>query len=478
MTRYGSVSVATWFLGSARHGVLFFLSLAASAAPLSIDDAIRAALDHNASLAYGKLGVERKRLGVTSATQAFAPEVSPNGAVNTVEGDTGWRYGIHGRKKLVWGTEIGLAAEVNHYPAFVDENWRSAVKLDVRQPLFRNFGRLVQEEGITAAAERLRAEERRWELQKADIIVDVVRSFETIVRLQRQADCDKAILERTERLRELTRIRERQGRVSPVDTLRVDLLHGQAQSRQETHREELFSASRELAELLGLPPDNVIELEVTPLPEMDVPPIEAAIQTSLSNRLDFAQVLDDYRSLKRQARLARRKLEPDIALVAANEQYGQGKTFADSAALDENLWSVGLAGQMDLLRYQDKTAVSASELDVEAAGEAIRIKARSIAREVQQAVSAYRQARAELVIAGRNYDSARSRADLARRLFEMGRGDNFSAADAENAFVEAESALLASRARTCIAGYNLLRLVGTLTETPLALKPLFTESPL
>jgi len=439
--------------------------------PLALDAAIQTALQHNAQLAYGSLAVDRQKMGVTSARQEFNPELSPIGSINNTDGKTDWRYGIEAKKKFLWGTEIGLSTEVTHYPSFVDDAWRSAVKVDVRQPLFRNFGRLVNEEGITAARERLRAEERRWEQQKADIILDVVRSFETIIRLQKLTDCDKAILERTDKLRELTRIRERQGRASHVDTLRIDLLYGQAQSRQETHREELFSASRELAELLGYPPEKEIELAATPLPDLEVLSIEAAIQTALSNRLDYAQALEDYRSLQRQVTLAKRKLEPDLYVVAENQQYDQANRFSDSLGFNQNLWTIGLAGQMDLLQHRDKTAISTAKLDVHAAGDAIRIKQRTLAREVQQAVSAYRQVRAEFTIAGRNYEAAQSRVELASRLFEMGRGDNFAVSDAENAFVEAESALLFTRAGICVAGYNLLRTMGTLTDAPATLKP-------
>ena len=456
-------------------GMLLHPALAGATDPLTLDAAIQTALRHNARLAYGGLAVERQRMGVTSARQEFDPELSPNGSVNDTESGTDWRYGIEARKKLLWGTEIGLGAEVARYPSFVDEAWRSAVKVDVRQPLFRNFGRLVNEEGITAAGDRLRAEERRWELQKADIIVEVVRSFETIIRLQKQTECDKAILERSEKLRELTRIRERQGRASHVDTLRIELLFGQAQSRQESHQEQLFSASRELTELLGYPPDKTLDLAVTPLPDLEVPAMESAIQTSLSNRLDYAQTLDDYRGLQRQVLLARHNLQPDLTLVAESQQYDQNNRFADTLDLNRNLWTVGLAGHTDLLQHRSRTAVTASEMDVQAGWDAITIKMRTLAREVQQAVSAYRQVRAEFAIAGRNYEAAQARAELARRLFEMGRGDNFTVSDAENAFVEAESTLLSTRANICVAGYTLLRTTGTLTEAPPSLKPRFVD---
>ena len=469
-----------WHAAGALAGALLVLypapPTARGAEPLSLDSAIRTALARNASLAYEALGVERQRLGVTSAAQDFDLEISPEASLSSSDGSTDWTYGIRAHQKTLWGTEIGIGPEITHYPSVVDDNWRSAIKLDVRQPLFRGFGRLVNEESVTLATERLRAEERQWETQKADLILSVVRSFESILRLQKQAECDRAILERMGRLRELTRIRERQGRASRVDTLRGDLLCGQARSRQETHREEMFSATRELAELLGLEPADTIDLIATPLPDLEVPEIESAIRTALSNRLDFAQTIADCRTAGRQTILARKKLEPDIALTAETRQYGDASSLKDSFTLDENLVTVGLAGQMDLLQHQARTGVMSSDLDLQAARQAVRIKARSIAREVQLAVSAYRQSRAEFAMAGKNLESARARAELSRRLFEMGRGDNFAASDAENAHVDAESALLSARARVCVAGYDLLRILGTLTEVSPSLKPNLSEA--
>jgi outer membrane protein TolC len=59
----------------------------------------------------------------------------------------------------------------------------------------------------------------------------------------------------------------------------------------------------------------------------------------------------------------------------------------------------------------------------------------------------------------------------------MGRGDSFAATDADNAFIAAETDLLTSRSQVCLAGYRLLRAMGTLTETPDALKPKPLELP-
>jgi outer membrane protein TolC len=447
------------------------VALTAEAAPLSLEEAIRTALARNLDLARAALDVHRQELALQSERQAFDVTVTPRGQVNASGDDTDWRYGLRAEKRTVWGAEFGLGADVSRYPDFVNDPWRSAVKVDLRQPLFRNFGRLVNEEGITAAGERLVAERRRWETRKADLIVEVVKAFETIARLNRQVACDQAMLERADRLLELTRVRERQGRASPVDTLRVALQQGQSRSRLETHRETLYSSRRDLAELLGYADDQALDVEASPVPDIDLPPATVAVTTAFSNRLDYAQAIDNYRGAQRAVKLARRKLQPDVSLVGGTQRYGAGGAFPDSTTLDQELWTVGLAGQMDLGRRRERTDLRLSEVDEQAARELIRIKALSVTREVQQALSAYRRARAELDIGGRNVEAAGARAELARRLFEMNRGDSFAVTDGENAFFEAESALLGARAQVCIAGYELLNTLGTLTETPSALKP-------
>lgn len=439
--------------------------------PLTLDAAIQTAIEHNRNLAYAALGVERQRLGTRAAADDFAPEVSPYGNLSVADGDTDWRYGMRADQKLLWGTEVGLGAEVTRYPPFVDEAWRSAVKIDVRQPLFRRFGRLANEEPLTLANERLLAEQRHWEQQKAALIVDVVRAFETIVRLEKQVACDTAVLARTDALRELTRIRERQGRASRVDTLRGELQWGQAKTRLETHREAIVAARQDLAELLGRITADALPLVEPPLPDLEGTRLDLAVGTALSNRLDYAQAIDDYRSSRRQEQLARRGLLPDLDLVAEHQQYDKAERFGDSLGFDHNLWSIGIAGQTGLLKPREKTALATATLDVQAAREVIRIKALSVAREVQQAVSAYRQARSELAGAGRNHAAAQARAELARRLFEMGRGDNFAATDAENAWIDAETALLSTRAEVCVTGYRLLQTMGTLTQVPDVLLP-------
>ncbi len=69
------------------------------------------------------------------------------------------------------------------------------------------------------------------------------------------------------------------------------------------------------------------------------------------------------------------------------------------------------------------------------------------------------------------FNLAESRAKLARRLFELCRGENISVTDAEEAYCQAENQLFAARAEGSISGYRMFRVLGTLSEVSEELKP-------
>jgi outer membrane protein TolC len=112
-----------------------------------------------------------------------------------------------------------------------------------------------------------------------------------------------------------------------------------------------------------------------------------------------------------------------------------------------------------------------AHIDETSALETIKIVELSISRQVQQHLLTYRRAQEESQLSEQNFNLAESRAKLARRLFELGRGENISVTDAEEAYLQAENQLFAVRADGIISGYRLFRVLGTLIEISEELKP-------
>jgi len=445
-------------------------------ATLDLETALQLALTQNRNLVRSGFAIRKGEVSLVGSKGAFATFVKPDTSLGVRDGQDIWQYGLVGSRKFLPGTEIELRGNVKRYSNDDSDDLRRAtVKCEVRQPLFRNFGSLIHGEGMRDAESQLREISRGYEQQKADLVIQVVRTYENIMRLQSQVVSDETYFERMEKLYKLTKARERQGHTTRVDTLRVELQRGQALDRLETSRERLFSDQRELAELLGFVPETSFALEPPPQLELELPEMEEAVRIALANRLDYAQVIEHHKDSLRKVRIAKRGMLPEFRLVSNYERYGEGEEYDDAWRLNEDEWFVGITADTDLNKIQQKTSLSQASLNAGAAEESIRIKEWSIAREVQQQMAAYHRSQAEVGIAERNRKLAESRAKLAQRLFEIGRGDNFSATDAAQAYFLAQTRLLAARADASISGYKLLHVLGTLLESPPALKPHFRQ---
>jgi outer membrane protein TolC len=439
---------------------------------LSIESAIQRSLVHNRELALSALGVHQAELSRMDAQTGFDVSVKPNGDLGTSKEGREWQYGLASQKKTLWGTQLGADTGVAGFGGDTSgSNVTASVRVELTQPLFRNFGPLINAESVVAADDRLNAEQRRWEQQKEDLVVEVVRTFENLILLEKQIRTDEAFRERMDKLYELTQARERLGRTTKVDSLRVELQRGQASARLESNREKRQVLMQDFAELLGLPLESEFALDPPPLLDIAILPVQEAVRTALQNRMDYAQVLQDSQTAERQSRIAQRGLYPDLNFVSWYRRFGEGRGTTDSLDLNGDDWFVGLAGDVDLNRHRARLAVIQADSGIESAKASAEIRRIGITREVQQALSDYRRALTDMGIAERNAKLAGARAELARSLFRSGRGDNFSVTDAEDASAQAEAALLTAHMDSSVNAYALLRSLGILIDHPASLKP-------
>ena len=77
----------------------------------------------------------------------------------------------------------------------------------------------------------------------------------------------------------------------------------------------------------------------------------------------------------------------------------------------------------------------------------------------------------ELKMAEENHKLAKQKAEIARRLYNSGKGDSFAVSDAEDELFSAQRQLLDSQMQASISAFKLKRILGTLLEHPEDLKP-------
>jgi len=471
-TRQGDTSIDMF-----RWVILFALTVASARGEetnrvISLENAISMALTHNRDIATQELELNGRVLAAAQARYRFAFNLRPIASAALQSSSDVTRYGLAGSKRLPFGPEIDAGVRVEEANFDNADRTRSGIAhIELRQPLFRDWGTLVNQESVVQADSRLIAGRRLLEIRKSDLVVQVVETSQGLLRLQRLMEDEKRTIDRYDRLLRLTRAREKQGRSTRVDSLRVAFLKGQSEARMASTLEELRSLQSDFANLLGAGPDERWMPEEMDDMRLALPDREDAIRLAMLNRLDYAQVLQDLDDAARGVRVAEKRLQPGLSLVARYEQFGTGSEWSEAWAFDEDRWTVALATDSDFFLRDERIGVQQAGLSQQ--GAAIRVDDvdAMIRRQVDQAMSANRRAEAEQDIAERNLELARQRAVLARRLYEKGRVDNTSATDAESELIDALTKLLNARAEAVIAGYRLLRMMGLLLESPDDLKP-------
>ncbi|MCX7008340.1 MAG: TolC family protein, partial [Kiritimatiellaeota bacterium] len=310
---------------------------------LSLQGAVQLALLQNRDLAKLAAAHESALLERAGAETEFSIRARPNGGVSSTAGIETRQLGLDLVKKTEWGTqlEIGGAVMRSDIPDS-DFAARDSVHVTLSQPLLRYAGRLVNREGLERTSSRIKTALRSLELKKSDIALQVIQTYAEIGRLEAQAAVEQATLARLDKLARLTQARAQQGRATKVDSLRVESQRGDATTRARSVTERIAVLRLDLAELLGLEPRAALQLATPPVLTVETQAIEVAVATALSNRLDLAQVQQDYRDVERGLRIARHMLLPDLKLVTTYERYGEGATVSSASGFDQNNWSIGL----------------------------------------------------------------------------------------------------------------------------------------
>lgn len=436
--------------------------------PLALEDAIAQALEHNRDLVKGALDLRGYRIAAEQAREtARGIRIVPEGTAGVGSEGGDWLAGVRAEATGAYGTRVAVGAAVRQIEVDgAPDLRRDQVRVEIAQPLFRQFGPLVQNEPIVSANENLLAARRAWERDRSALVVGVVDLYESLILLRHQIDSDEAFANRMEKLWRLADAREQQGKATRTEVLRMDLQRGEAAARLESARAQLGIQFKEFANLLGMPLDSVFRLTPPALLELDVADPARALAVALTERPDYAQALQDVATGDRRLLISRRNLLPDVRLAARQTTFGEGEAWTDAGRLDQQDWFVGLTADMNVNVRGARLEVARSGVDAEASRQVAEIVRNRLAVEVNAGLANYERSRAGLQLAVRNRELAAKRAELARTLFAAGRSSADSVSDAEADLVRAELGELAARRDASLAAYRLLHVLGTLVPTP------------
>ncbi len=374
-------------------------------AGLSVEQAIREALERNGDLEAARQRVSRARADREAARSAFFPNLSMDLTYTRAEAPSVYLFKTIDSRQLAPGTDFNDPGEIGNAEA----------GLMLRQTLWDGGRRRLSSE---RAGSGLAASRQAQDSVANDLIGSVIQSYyEVLAAGEFVTVAERSLATVDSQLGEV-RVRHEHGGALRADVLAIDVRRAQAHQRLIAARNRQELARAALRRLLDCPPDAPLSLsgqDWNPIPLPTV--LSECLQLAFDHRPEFAALDHRRRAAASSLRLAGRDYLPKLDL---NARYWHDDTALSYSANRDN-WAVAATLSWDLAdggrrRAQSRNARAAlAELDADR-----RSLQRAIELQVQEAFLNLQEARSRRQVALANVQRAEEALELVRELFEGG----------------------------------------------------------
>lgn len=413
----------------------------AAAQPLTLEQAIDAALQKNPDIASARLEIEAAEASRASALASFGPRVRAEG--NLLR----WNDAV----RLEIPLPAGIPTEPE--PIVVREQTTASLSITAAQPitplwaLFESYK--LRDLGVDIA--RVKAEATR-----RDLAFQVTEAFFRVLQAEKLAEIQATSQTQVEAQVKKATAFAQQGVLGRNDVLRAELAGAATRQRAIAARGNAALAKARLAMLVGLDLAAPITPVAQRLEEVPaVPPFEETEQSALSQRAELREL--EYRIGQAQAgaRAAWSRLLPQVS-ATASYQLNRGQGFSQDQA-----YFVGGALQWDVWDW-GATYFGAREADARArqAASAVGKVRDGIRLDVKASHVALESSVEALAVAGRSVEQAEENFRLETRRYEANANTTFDVLDAEALLTQARGQYQTALFDAFIAAAGLRRATG------------------
>ncbi len=343
--------------------------------PLSIDDAVKKALDHNVDLTAGRLGPQIQDFAIAQAVGAFRPTMTSalgtswlrqqptsqlSGGQNVETGSALWNAGV--TQMLPWGggtatlNWVNSRANTTSNNAIVNPTFKSALTATFTQPLTKNFKiDLSRETLFTARVTRQSADVTLSALQ-INTVANVRDAYWDLVYAVQAVDAARTSLALAEKLVDDNKTRVEIGTLAPLDVVSAQAA---AATRQQTLVQAVANRrTTEIALKRLLVSGTDDPLWATAINPVDRPPtdtqekidLEAALRVALEKRTDLVLARNNLQNSEISVRYLKNQTLPEADLVATYGTTGTGGPLLErSASLGGQIVGILPGGYIDAL---------------------------------------------------------------------------------------------------------------------------------
>ena len=456
---------------------------------LTLEDAVRRAVENNPDLAIVRLGTEVEAARVGESRGAFVPvfstqlgrSSSATPPANLLLGERGvdvddWFSSTGVRQRLPWGSgtwsaswETSRTTSNNPISSF-DPSLQSGFELAFSQPLLKDRAIDSARTQYTIARRNQESSELRFREAVVQTIAAVKQAYWTLKATRANVAVQERSLELAQDLARENKVRVDAGQIPPLDLVQAEAEVAQRRERLIRANSVADDAEDALRRLIVDPADaSFWRTRIEPIEEPTtlgvLPDVDAAVERALNDRYDLARAGHELENARTTLDFLGNQRLPDVRLETSYRGNGLGGTqflrsggfpglvtgtrsrgFNDALGQvftnDYPTWSFGLTISYPLGRSFE--AASYARADVERRQASQKISSLRL-----QAAETVRRAGRQIHSTAERVEAARAGATLAqerlqaeRRRFEVGLSTTFLVTQAQRDLLEAEVNLL------------------------------------
>jgi outer membrane protein TolC len=456
---------------------------------LTLDEAVRRAVEHNPDLVIVRLGTEAEAARVAQSRGAFTPVFSTalgrssvvTPPTNFLSGDGGvdvddWFSSTGVRQRLPWGSgtwslswDTARTTTNNPISSF-DPSLQSGFQVAFSQPLLRDRQIDSARHQYIIARRNQESSELRFRESVVQTVAAVKQAYWTLKAALANASVQQRSLELAEQLARENRIRVDAGQIPPLDLV-------QAEAEVAQRRENLILATAgagdaedRLRRLIIDPADAAFwQVRLDPIEEPpavgQLPDVEAAVARALSARSDLARASHDLENARTDVEFLDNQKLPDVRLETSYQGSGLGGTqflrtggfpgvisstrnrsFADALGQvftpDYPAWSLGVTISYPLGRSYEEASLARADVERRQAAQRMASLQLDAAETVRRADRQIRSAVQRMDAAKAGAALAQERFDAEQRRFEVGLSTTFLVTQAQRDLLQAQVRVL------------------------------------
>lgn len=435
---------------------------------LTLESALTRALEYNRQLINAQDNLVQSQYSIELAWNEFDVQITPNSKVGYVGGGSAGPGlsvggGVDFSKKFQCGTNISLSPSVLK----TKEQYHTDLRALISQPLLRGFGRDYQLSGVKGAQFRLRTTARSLYQAQIQLILRTITSLYDIIKAQKTLEISEESHQRINKYYQAAKLKEKIGLSDALDVYRAEIELHHAEDSLTGAQERLQDAEDILRNLLALPLNTCIRVDV-PLVYSPSPfQADEAIQLAINNRTEMDQAEDQWRENYRLSSMAQKKLYPELNLVLNYSNCGRDQYFTRSCSRHrESTWGVGFSTSTDFDPKRDLIAYDQSLTAIDNASRSIEETRANLTLEVKKSLRTLHRAFKRIEVQKNQMHTAEGELHLSQIKFDRGMANNFDVIQAEKSLRSAELTYWGVLIEHIVGQYQLLAAMGKLADKP------------